>query len=533
MKLSHILPYSLVALCLAGGIFWRLQDKRAIANDLQKSQAARKGSLPNVVMATAGPKRLVQVLETVGTLESSSIVKLASKVPGRIASLTVREGDAVKQGDVLIRIDPGELQAAVLQQQAAVAEARARLAQAKATQDTTRVAVTSGIEQQRAAVESAAAGLEQAQKTQEAQVAAVKAAVADAEAKLQSAKVAVENAKNDLASANATQENLKARLARAESLLEKGFVATQGVEDARTALKVQQSVVETAQGRVLAAQAARDSALAVVTAAQQQVTVTEKKGVADIEKARALKHQAEAALTLASSSRSQNTAYQENLAALKQSVAVAEALLAQARARLADTEIRSPGAGTVTARALDAGSNVTAGQTIVTVQGLGWLFITASVPVEQSAQVQLGMRAKVTLDALPGEHFSATVAELNPAADPQSRQFTIRLKLENAAGRFRPGMYARVQLETKITDAAVVVPSDTVKTTPKGSTVTLIDSENVAQVRPVELGVVYGDDIQILSGVSAGEKVVLLSYLPVREGQKVGDGKKKEGKEKK
>lgn len=528
MKLSHVLPYSAVALCLAGGIFWRLQEKRAVAEDLQKSQAARKGAAPNVVLGTAGPKQLVESLEAVGTLESSSVVRLSSRVAGRIAQLTVREGERVTPGQVLVRIDPGDLRAAVLQQEAAVAEARARLAQSKANQDTMRVSVLSGIEQQRAAVESADAALDQAQKTQEAQVAAVKAGVTDADAKLQSATVVVENAKNDLASATANLENLKTRLSRAESLLEKGFVSAQSVDDARTTLKVQQAVVETAQGRVAAARAARDSAQAVLTAAQQQVTVTEKRGLADIEQARAQKRQAEAALRLASANRSQNTAYQENLAALRQSVSVAEALLAQAKARLAETEIRSPGAGTVTARAQDEGSNVTAGQSILTIQGLGWLYVTASVPVEQSARVRVGTRAQVLLDAFPGERFTASVAELNPAADPQSRQFTIRLKLDNTAGRFRPGMYARVALETKVTEAPVVVPSDAVKTSPKGSTVTVVDSESVAHVVPVELGVAVGDDIQVLSGVEAGAKVVLLSYSPVRDGQKVSEGKKKE-----
>ena len=133
MKFRTILTYSVLIAILAIGILWRIQDKRAVAGDLQKANAARKGATPAVVLATAGPKRLVQSLEAGGTLESPSVAKVSSKVAGRIAYLIVREGTAVKRGDVLIRIDPGELQAAVHQQEAAVAEARARLAQAKAT----------------------------------------------------------------------------------------------------------------------------------------------------------------------------------------------------------------------------------------------------------------------------------------------------------------------------------------------------------------------------------------------------------------
>ena len=479
MKLRQILPYSLLLVALATGVAWRLQDKRALAGDLVKAQTARKGAAPSVILAAAGPKRLVQTLEVVGTLESPLLVKLSSKVPGRIAFLPKREGSAVQAGELLIRIDPGELLAAVHQQEATVAEARARLAQAKATQDTTRVSVTSGIEQQSAAVNSAQAELEQAQQSQAAQVGAAQSGITDAAAKIQAAQVTVANARNEEANARANLENLKAKAARAKALLEKGFLATQAAEDAQTALQVQQGLVDSAHGRVSAAQAAVDSARAVLTTAENQVTLTEKKGIADIAVARARKQQAQSSLTLARSNRTQTTAYQENLAALRQAVTATEAQLAQARSRLNDTELRSPAAGTITARAFDEGSTITAGQPLLTIQSLDWLYVSASVPVEQSAAIRLGTRARVLLDAFPGEHFDAAIAELNPAADPQSRQFTVRLKLDNRAGRFKPGMYARVQLETRSVDAAVVVLTDAVKTTPKGSTVTVVKLQKI------------------------------------------------------
>ena len=521
MKVHQLLPYSLLVVALAGGIAWRLQDKRSVAQELDKSQAARKTQLPGVVLATAGPKQLVQSLEVVGTLEAPNTVRLSSKVAGRIAFLAGHEGTPVKAGDVLVRIDPGELNAVVLQQEAAVAEAKARLAQAQSLVDTGRISVLTGIDQRRAAIEGAQATLNRALQTRDAQLATVKAAVADAEARVQSARVVVENTKNDLATAQANQSNLKAKLGRAESLLAKGFVAAQAVDDARTALEVQGNIVETAKGRIATADAALESQKALLAAAQQQVTVTEKGALAEIELAKSAKKQAESALTLATANRSQTIASRQNIAALAQSVSAAEAQLAQARSRLGETELRSPLSGIITARPFDEGSSVTAGQTVLTIQQLDWLYVSASIPVEQTSAIGIGTRATVTLDALPGKPLTATVAEVNPTADPQSRQYLVRLKLDNAGGRLRPGMFAHITLELRTINAAVVVSSDAVKTTPKGSTVTVVDAASVAAIRPVTFGAKVGGDVEILSGVAAGERVVMLAYAPVKEGQKV------------
>jgi RND family efflux transporter MFP subunit len=533
MKRRSLLPYTVLAAALAGGIYWRLQDKRTVAAELVKSQAARKNSAPSVVLAVAGPKQLTQTLEVIGSLESPNTVRLAARASGRVTFLAAREGSTVRTGETLVRIDPVELKDAVLVQEANLAEARARLAQAQATVDTGRVTVMTGIEQRRAAVESTQALLNRAQQTREAQLAGVKATVADADARVKSAEVVVGNAKNELASAQANQSNLKAKLARAESLFSKGFVSAQAVDDARTALEVQNNVVETAKGRVATAEAAVESQKALLAVAREQVTVVEKGAQAEIETAKAARKQADSALVLANSSRSQTIASRQNIAALKQAVAAAEAQLAQARARLGETELRSPLSGIVTARPLDEGSTVTAGQAILTIQQLDSLYLTATVPVEQSGTVGIGTKAEITFDALPGKPLTARVAEVNPAADPQSRQYAIRFKLDNAGGKLRPGMFAHLALELRTISAAVVVPTDAVKTTPKGSTVTIIDSESVAAVRPVTLGTKVGGDVEILSGVSAGERVVTLSYSPVKDGQKVKESGGKEKGEKK
>ncbi|HEY0868598.1 MAG TPA: efflux RND transporter periplasmic adaptor subunit, partial [Fimbriimonas sp.] len=112
-------------------------------------------------------------------------------------------------------------------------------------------------------------------------------------------------------------------------------------------------------------------------------------------------------------------------------------------------------------------------------------------------------------------------SNINPAANLQSRQFAIRLRLGNPGKLLKPGMYARVAFETGRTPAEVAVPREAVRTTDMGSTVTVIDQEMKAENRTVELGVSDDKYVQIRSGVKPGEKVVTMSVSPVRDGQTV------------
>ena len=519
----------LATLCVLGGaIVWRLSEKKAVAKDLQQAQAKRKGTAPGVVVAVAGPKRLAQSLEVVGSVESPATAKLSAKASGRLASVLVREGAVVRAGDTLVTLDPADLTAAVVQQEAAVAEARARLAQARSTEDVTRVGVQSGLATQRAVVQSAATDVAQAVRTLSSTVATGQAQIADSRSKVAAADFAVANAQADLGTARANLENARTKLTRSQNLLQQGFVSAQSVDDARTTEQVSEGAVASAQGKVSAAKAARDSAAAQLAAVQSQSALAGKKAQADIDAARSKQKQALAALAVASSNRSQTDAYRQNLAALAQSVGAADALLAQARVRLADTAIKTPIAGVITARAFDPGTVVTAGQPILTVQSLSWVYVTASVPVEQSGRVGIGTRAQVTFDGAAGKPIATTVAEVNPAADPQTRRYTIRMRLDNSSGRLRPGMFARIALETRVHAAAVAVPSDAVKPDKDGSVVTVVADDGAAQVRPVKVGESAGADVEILSGVAAGEKVVTLAYQPVKDGQTVTVGEKPE-----
>ena len=448
------------------------------------------------------------MLQTVGNAESPYKIEIAPKTAGRIEMLQAREGDMVQAGQVLLKIDPSDLKGAVLQQEAAVAEARSRLAQAKITQGATNVGVASQIQQQQAGLSSSRANLGQAQKNLDAQIAA-------AEAQVSSAKSALANAKVVLERENATLRNVQIKYDRTFSMYKQGFIAAQDVDDAKTAVDVQKSAVGVAQGQVVAAQSQLESQ-------QQNALIVRSKGVADLAAAKAQETQSQATLRVAQANRAQTPAYKENLDALQAQVDAAAAQLQQAQARLSDTVIKSSIEGTVTARKADPGALASPGSPVLEVQYLEWLFVSAPIPTEAVGTIHEGQTANVTFDAMPGKVFKGQIVNLNFAADPQTRQFSFKVRLDNKEHALRPGMYARISVVTGEVDAKVVVPREAISTNSDGlKTVTVIDTDNVAHIQPVKLGATDNKGSEVLEGVQARDQIVVLTFNALKDGQKV------------
>jgi len=509
-------------------MFWRFNAERGKEAQQGQQQRQRRGNSPAVEVAVASARPIEQRLELVGNAEAPYNVRLAPRVSGRIDFLQVREGDRVTPGQVLVRIDPGEIEGQVLQQQASVSEARSRLAQARLTAGATDVGITSQIRQQQAAVESAQAEAQQTQRNLSSQIAAAQAAVTDANARIEAAEAGLRNSRAQVEAARANLRNAQTRYNRTFNLYKQGFIAAQDVDDARTAVEVEEGDLRVAQGQVSAAESAIQSARAQRASAANQVLITRRTGQAQIAAARARVTQARAQLSVAAANRSQGPAYRENLAALQAGVEAAEAQLRQAGSRRADTVLRSPIEGTVTERTADPGTLASPSQPVLTVQYLKWLYVTTTVPIDQSRKVVQGQPITIQFDAFPGRTFTGRVSQVNRAADPQSRQFTIRIRLENPNEEIRPGMFARVGIVTERVVPPVVVPLEAVRTTPRGTTVTVLDAENKATTKPVTLGARDAKFVAVTSGVNPGERVVTLSYSPVRDGQTVRIGRPEE-----
>lgn len=530
-------------------IGWRLRTKKEEAAMQTKQRAARMTAPPVVSVALVRVRDISHTFQSVGTVEAPFNVKIASKITGRIDYLVVREGDRVTHGQVLVRIDPSEVEAAVIEQKAAVAEAQYRLAQAQINQAPTNAGVITQLRQQEAAVASVLADCNQVKESYALELATAEAAVTDtqgrvdsaeaaigtAEAAMANAEAAVANAEAAIRSAQASLDNARSKHNRIHELYKQGFIAAQDVDDARTAVSVQQSALDAARGQLNAAKAQRasaaaqrnaasaqkNSAMAQKQAAEKQTGIVKAKYKADLASAEARLAQARAALDYAKANTAQKPAYQQNLAALRASVRAVQAALKSAEARRADMVLRSPINGFVTARSMDPGAVATPGQPILTVQSVRDVWATVPVAEEVSRKIRVGLMAQVTFDALPGRTFSGKVVQINPSADPASRQFVVRVLLNNAHNLLKPGMYARVSIVTDRVPAAIVVPREAVQRDKNGPAIYVVNASQAVERRPVTLGVEDVNEVAITQGVKPGEKAVVMSAFPLKEGQKV------------
>lgn len=524
-----------VGIALLGLVGLRWKNEVAAANELKQQQGARRGSTPPVEVATAGPREILATVETVGTLESPNRARLSPRTSGRVSYLEVREGDDVDAGQILVKVDPQELDAQVMQQRASLAESRARLAEAQTRFASTETEVESQVQQSTAALARAKADLELAERSLEAQIAAAQADVDSASAQVAVAQADLTNAQAELRAAQADYTNAQVKLNRAQELEKQGYVSKQAVEDAALQVESKRAGLDVKQGQKQSAEADVKAANARKLAAEKRFAIAKQSAQTDVKLAKAAVTQAEAALAQAKANRSRTPAFRQNLKALEAGVAAADAQLGQASARRSDTELRAPFKGTVTERLLDAGSLATPGQTVLIVESIDWLYVSASVPVEQAVDITPGKSADIRIDALPSQTFTGTVDRVNRAADAQSRQVEVKIRVDNRDGKLRPGMFAKVSLITGRTQAKTVVPIEAVKTKDGVSKVMVIGAEDKIEERTVKTGVSDRGGVEVVEGLQPGDRVVVLSYSPVKDGQKVkiagaedkpkGDGK--------
>jgi RND family efflux transporter MFP subunit len=177
-----------------------------------------------------------------------------------------------------------------------------------------------------------------------------------------------------------------------------------------------------------------------------------------------------------------------------------------ARAMLGYTRLSAPFAGVVTARMADPGTMAAPGVPLLQVESGGALQLQTTVDESAIGSVRKGMKLPVTLiDASNGE-IAGTVDQIVPAADPASHSFMIKIDLAPSA-QLHSGMYGSTEIALG-THRAIMVPRSAVLLRGSLSCVYVLDAKGIAQLRAITLGVAHGDLVEVLSGISANEKLV-------------------------
>lgn len=244
-----------------------------------------------------------------------------------------------------------------------------------------------------------------------------------------------------------------------------------------------------------------------------------------LEQAKAEVAQADANLTLAKSTSERwvdllktSSVSEQETAEKKADFELKKANLEAARAnlhRLQDLKsfarVTAPFAGTITARDTDVGQLITAGNG-------RWLFRLAQtnplrvyvhVPQTLSRAVDVGQAAELMISELPGRKFQAKIVRTAGAMDPVSRTLLAELEVNNPQNEILAGSYAQVRFHDTQGDPTLTLPANTLLFRSEGMQVGVVDTGGKVEMRTIRLGRDFGQTVEVVDGIKAGERVIM------------------------
>ena len=170
--------------------------------------------------------------------------------------------------------------------------------------------------------------------------------------------------------------------------------------------------------------------------------------------------------------------------------------------------VTTPIGGVIQSLDVRAGMTVMSGQTLAQVHGLSTVWLDMAIPEIQGGQVRIGDQTEAHLTAFPGETFTGQVIALLPETNTESRTLRVRIELDNASGRFRPGMYAEVKLRAAEQQTVLQLPSEAIIRTGRRTLVILAEDDGRYSPVEVEIGRETDGQTIILKGLVEGQQVV-------------------------
>lgn len=443
----------------AGYSAW--QDRRAVA----------QGSAEETAIVERGTLR--ETVDGTGSVAPQSEVSLAFSAAGDVIEVLVEEGDVVKSGDPLVRLDDTDARAAV-------SDAKIQVAQAENSLKEKRIKVEAGI---------AEASLEAAQ-AEYNQVAARSTddQLASARTRLERALDALADAQEDYKQAWDPARDWELYVKRLEDALEAERESTE------QALRKAQLDLEDAQANYNLAVV--DVSGAEVERAQEQLL------------------------------NAQVTAESESLEleGLKNTLEQAQLQLESAQRSLEETALTAPIDGTVTSLDVEVGERINAGQAVAALGNLTTLKVEINLDETDISGVSVGQEARIALDAFRDAELTGKVMSIAPVAQVESGVvlFPVTVQLSPTELPVRSGMTADVEIITASHEDALIVPLRAVHTEGDQAYVYRSVGDQTEQVE-VSLGIVTDTEVEITGGLAEGE-VVSVVGAPTQESNGEGFG---------
>jgi membrane fusion protein (multidrug efflux system) len=188
-------------------------------------------------------------------------------------------------------------------------------------------------------------------------------------------------------------------------------------------------------------------------------------------------------------------------------------------AQIERTEIRAPFGGVVGLRAVSPGSYLSPQSPVATLQQVDPIKLDFDVPERYAGMVRIGGVVSFTAEGMPGTH-QATIYAVEPGISESTRTLRVRARGSNGEGLLRPGGFAEVEMTLSSIPDALSVPTSALTLTSSGASLFLVRGGK-AEPRPVRTGLRTGERVQVVSGIAAGDTVVVSGVQQLRPGAPV------------
>lgn len=524
-----------------------------------------------------------------GTIEPLSKVDVKSKVAGRIQRLFVHEGDVVHAGQILATIDPQQINSQVAALRAQLDQARAQLASALKNVAFQKLQTSTTIAQDEQNVDSARARLRQTLTQSNVQPRLTAESVKIAQANLASAQAtlkaqqdalklmltntnpnAIITAQTSYDQAHATEVNATAELKRQVNLNSRGYVSDQALDTARAAQQVAVAQLQDAANKLATIRQANtiqaENLTSQIESAKAQVSQMEAALVQaqadtlpmtrkdDVSAAQAALKLATAQLASAQSGVLQNMMRKDDAAAASANVQQIRNQLDAQIVQQHDTTLYAPMTGVVTKRYVEQGDLITSGidsfssgTPVYQVADLQTMLVKIPVNEVDIDKIKKGMRASISVDAVPGVTFVGVVDKVAPAASSYTSttaststsgdtgviKFPVEIRIDHADPRLRPGMTANCTVIVAQQLGVLRLPEQCIIGTGSNCTVLVVrattdkkgNAARVTNAVPVTVGLRGSNYAEIVSGVSEGTQIQVAPYSgPKRQGISIQGG---------
>ena len=202
----------------------------------------------------------------------------------------------------------------------------------------------------------------------------------------------------------------------------------------------------------------------------------------------------------------------------------AESALALAQWQLKVSVMRAPFDGVITGRWINEGEMINpqmpGAPGVVSLMDLSKVKIRVNASEQEVTKIRNGQKVYVYLDVYPGKTFVGKVFAVNQAANALTRTFEIQMVVPNQQGLLKAGMFARVDIVLQDKKEVIVIPIDALLGN-EGNRYVYVVKKDTAVMRPVSLGIIQNDRVEILSGLAQGDELVVVGQQMLHQGAKV------------